>query len=162
MRKGGQKNKNMSDTDKFQKAFESMQKKLPKEYFENNKKKEDPTEKLIKKENEKNALRKGNVQAVIKSTGTNKHDPKLNNMAKLLDHDADIKIKEIPKEISLQVQQARSEAGLTQDQLAKKVEVKLNAIKDLETGSGAYDAGLVVKIEKALNKKFERSWKKKN
>lgn len=159
MRKGGQKNKPVSDADKFQKAFDSLQKQLPKEYFDSNKKKEDPTAKLVKKSNEINALKKGNVETVIKSTGTNKHEPKITNMTKLLE--TDVKIKEIPKEISLQVQQARKDAELTQDQLAKKIEVKISAIKDLESGTGAYDAGLVVKIEKALNKKFDRSWKNK-
>ena len=158
MRKGGQKNKPLSDSDKFQKAFDSLQKQLPKEYFDNAKKKEDPTDKLIKKANEKDALKKGTVTTVIKSSGTNKHEPKITNMTKLLE--TDVKVKEVPKEISLQVQQARQEAELTQDQLAKKIEVKLIAIKDLESGTGAYDASLVVKIEKALNKKFDRSWKK--
>ena len=72
----------------------------------------------------------------------------------------DAEDKEVPKEIAKQVQQAGNEHKLTQDQLAKKVQENVSAIRDLENATGVYNPKIVEKIEKALNVKFERSWKK--
>ena len=72
----------------------------------------------------------------------------------------DIDIKEVSKEIVKQIQQARNEHKLTQDQLAKKIQENVNVLKDLENGVGVYNPKIVEKIEKTLNVKFERSWKK--
>ena len=71
-----------------------------------------------------------------------------------------MEIKTIPKEISTQVAQARTEAKLTQEELAKKVQEKVSFIKELESANGVYNPKIVEKIERALNVKFERSWKK--
>ena len=78
--------------------------------------------------------------------------------SKLLEED--IELKEVPREIAVQVQQARNEKKLSQDQLAKKISEPLAKIQALEKCEGVYDPKLVVKIEKALNVKFTRSWKK--
>ena len=43
---------------------------------------------------------------------------------------------------------------------AKRKNKSENYIKDLENGTGVYKPKIVEKIEKALNVKFERSWKK--
>lgn len=150
-------NKSKSDKAKFEEAFAKMQKEVPKDYYDGFKKVD--YAKKDKKVAEKENLRTGKVQAVIKGSSNKQNEPKI-NIAKALDPDADIKIKEVPKEISSQVSKARMEAKLTQDELAKLVEVKPSAIKDLEAGVGAYDADLVVKIESKLKKKFDRSWKK--
>ena len=56
----------------------------------------------------------------------------------------------------------RNRIYMPQDELAKLVECKLTSIKDLEMAEGIYDPQLVVKIEKVLNVKFDRSWKKEN
>ena len=72
----------------------------------------------------------------------------------------DIEIKEVPKEIATQVQKARNEHKLTQEQLAKKVQENLSVIKDLENATGQYNPKVVEKIERALNVKFDRSLKK--
>ena len=58
---------------------------------------------------------------------------------------------EVPREIAVQVQQARNEKKLSQDQLAKKISEPLAKIQALEKCEGVYDPKLVVKIEKALN-----------
>lgn len=159
MKKGTGKNKPMSDAEKFEAAFKSMQQQVPKEYYDGFKKVDYGASKTEKKVKERDAIRKGNATAVIKGDVNNKKDPKI-NIGKVLDPDAQIVIKEPPKEISTQVQQARQEANLSQDQLAKLVECKPSAIKDLEAGVGQYDAQLVTKIEKSLKKTFTRSWKK--
>ena len=79
-------------------------------------------------------------------------------MGKLLNED--IEIKEVPREIATQVQKARNEHKLTQEQLAKKVQENLSIIQDLENATGQYNPKVVEKIERALNVKFDRSWKK--
>lgn len=142
---------------KFEDAFEKFKNQVPKEYFDQFKKTD--YAKVDKKVQERDNLRQGNAKAVIKGS-SNKQNVQTINVAKALDPESDIKIKEVPKEISVQVQKARQEANLSQDQLAKLVEVKPSAIKDLEAGTGVYDAQLVVKIETKLKKKFDRSWKK--
>lgn len=103
------------------------------------------------------AQRSGIKYDVVQKSTTNKKS-QVSNVGKLLDEDADYKT--VPKEIATQVQQARTEHKLTQDQLAQKVQENVRVIKDLENATGVYDPKVVVKIEKALNVKFERSWKK--
>ncbi len=150
---------NNNKNNKFEAAFEKYSGMLSKEYKEQFKKPEYAGN--SKKDKVKDSLRKGNAVIVTKTTG-NKQGQVLNT--KLLNPEVDvteIKIKTVPKEIATQVQQARAKANKTQDDLAKLVEVKVSAIKDLEAAEGPYDANLVAKIEKVLKVTFERSWKKK-
>ena len=95
---------------------------------------------------------------VVQKNTTNKKSY-VSNVGKLL-NDEDLEIKTVPKEIATQVAQARNEAKLTQEQLAVKVSENVAYIKDLENATGVYKPKIVEKIEKALNVKFERSWKK--
>ena len=103
------------------------------------------------------AQRAGVKYDVVQKSTTNKKS-QVSNVGKLLDEEADFKT--VPKEIATQVQQARTEKKMTQEELAKKVQENVRVIKDLESATGVYDPKVVVKIEKALNVKFERSWKK--
>lgn len=98
----------------------------------------------------------GKVEIVAKGT-TNKKS-QVSNVGQMLDED--FELKSVPREISVQVQKARNEKNLTQDQLAKKICENVIEIKNLENGEGVYNPKVVVKIEKALGIKFERSWKK--
>ena len=103
------------------------------------------------------AQRAGVKYDVVQKSTTNKKS-QVSNVGKLLDEEADFKT--VPKEIATQVQQARTEKKMTQEELAKKVQENVRVIKDLESATGVYDPKVVEKIEKALNVKFERSWKK--
>ncbi len=103
------------------------------------------------------AQRDGVKYDVVQKNTTNKKS-QISNVGKLLNED--IEIKEVPKEIAVQVQKARNEHKLTQDQLAKKVQENISVIRDLENATGVYNPKVVEKIERALNVKFERSWKK--
>ena len=103
------------------------------------------------------AQRAGLQVEVVQKNTTNKKSY-VSNVGKLLNED--IEIKTIPKEIATQVAQARTEAKLTQEELAKKIQEKVSFIKELESANGVYNPKIVEKIEKALNVKFERSWKK--
>ena len=103
------------------------------------------------------AQRSGVQYEVVQKNTTNKKSY-VSNVGKLLNED--IEIKTIPKEIATQVAQARTEAKLTQEELAKKIQEKVSFIKELESANGVYNPKIVEKIERALNVKFERSWKK--
>ena len=103
------------------------------------------------------AQRDGVKYDVVQKNTTNKKS-QISNVGKLLNED--IEIKEVPKEIAVQVQKARNEHKLTQDQLAKKVQENVSVIRDLENATGVYNPKVVEKIERSLNVKFERSWKK--
>ena len=103
------------------------------------------------------AQRNGLKYEVVQKGTTNKKN-EVTNVGKLLNEEVDIK--EVPKEIAKQVQQARNEHKLTQEQLAKKVQENVSAIRDLENATGVYNPKIVEKIERTLNVKFERSWKK--
>ena len=103
------------------------------------------------------AIRQGRKTETVQKGQGNKNDY-VQNVGKLLNED--IEIKEVPREIAIQVARARNEKKLTQEQLANKVQENLAAIKDLENAEGAYNPKLVEKIEKLLQVKFERSWKK--
>ena len=104
------------------------------------------------------AQRSGVKYDVVQKNTTNKKSY-VSNVGKLL-NDENLEIKTVPKEIATQVSQARCDAKLTQEEWAKKVQEKVSLIKDLESGTGVYYPKIVEKIEKALNVKFERSWKK--
>lgn len=142
--------------DKFDAALAKYASMLPKDYKDQFKKPEYAGN--SKKDKVKESLRNNKAVIVTKQTG-NKHTPQL-NIAKAMDDENEMKQKTVPKEIAIQVQQARQKANKTQDELSKIVECKPHCIKDLEAAEGAYDAQLVVKIEKALKVTFTRSWKK--
>ena len=147
--KGREKEQKMLD-----KKFEKYAAMLPQSYkdqFKHEVKK--PTQK--QKVNE--AIRQGRKTETVQKGQGNKNDY-VQNVGKLLNED--IEIKEVPREIAIQVARARNEKKLTQEQLANKVQENLAAIKDLENAEGAYNPKLVEKIEKILQVKFERSWKK--
>ena len=103
------------------------------------------------------ATRSGVKYDVVQKQQTNKKS-QVNNVGKLLNED--VEIKEVPKEIAVQVQKARNEKKLTQEQLAKKIQENVGEIRDLENANGVYKPKIVEKIERALGVQFERSWKK--
>ena len=104
------------------------------------------------------AQRSGVQYDVVQKNTTNKKSY-VSNVGKLL-NDENLEIKTVPKEIATQVAQARTDAKMTQEELAKKVSENVAYIRDLEKGEGVYKPKIVEKIEKVLNVKFERSWKK--
>jgi ribosome-binding protein aMBF1 (putative translation factor) len=149
--------KSKKDKD-FDSVFEKYAKTLTKDYKDQFKKPEFANKSEKQKVND--ALRSGKrVEVVQKATGNKAHALNL-NIPKILDNEGVLEIKEVPKEIATQVARARTEAKLTQEQLGKKIMEKTSVIHDLERAEGVYAPKLVEKIEKALNVKFTRSWKK--
>ena len=147
--KGREKEQKMLD-----KKWEKYSKMLPQSYFDQFK---SDVKKPTQKQKVNEAIRQGrNTETVQKGQG-NKNDY-VQNVGKLLNED--VEIKEVPREISVQVARARNEKKLSQEQLANKVQENVAVIKDLENAEGPYNPKLVEKIERVLQVKFERSWKK--
>ncbi len=76
---------------------------------------------------------------------------------------------DIAFEIGFAVTRARIEAGLTQEQLARKAKTKQSGIARLESGRTMPNSAFLYKISKALNKRLEisfvkinKTWKKKS
>jgi putative transcription factor len=157
MQKKGDSKQNQKQND-FDAAFEKFSKKLPKEYTEQFKKNE--VKGPSKEAKVKEAMRTGGKIEVVAKASGNKAHPQNLNIPKILEDDHPIEIKEVPREIATQVAKVRLEKKLTQDQLATKICEKVHILKDLENAQGKYDPKVVEKIEKALNVKFDRPWKK--
>ena len=62
---------------------------------------------------------------------------------------------DIAFEIGFAVTRARIEAGLTQEQLARKAKTKQSGIARLESGTTMPNSAFLYKISKALNKRLE-------
>lgn len=158
MKKGGKKSKGEDELDKkFAMYAKAMYGKDVNTLAEESRKAKGTKGKMTGQQKVNLAQRKGVAVDVVTKNKSNKKS-EVSNVGKLLNED--IEIKEVPKEIAVQVQQARNEKKLTQDQLAKKISESINVIKDLESCTGVYNPKVVEKIERALNVKFDRSWKK--
>ena len=140
----------------FDAIFAQYANSLPKEYTSQFKKTEDKTAAVKVKKRE--AQRTGKIEHVVKTSG-NKHGDAV-DIAKLLDDEGILEIKETPREIAQQISRFRAEKNLTRDQLAKKISEPVSDVNDLENCVGVYKPNLVLKIEKALGVKIDRPWKK--
>lgn len=147
-KQGGQK------TSAFDAKFEKFANKLPKDYKEQFKK---PDYKGPSKDTKvRTAMRQGkNVEHVVKSKGNKAGGPDI-NMAKVMDDEHVIEIKEIPKSIAGQVAKLRAEKKLTQPQFAVKINEKEATVKDLENAEGVYNPKIIEKIEKTFSVKLDR------
>jgi ribosome-binding protein aMBF1 (putative translation factor) len=141
----------------YEKKFNKISQKLHGNQPSQQEKKKTASKPINSQQKISKAQRDGVKYDVVQKSTTNKKS-QVSNVGKLLNEDIDIK--EVPKEIATQVQKARNEHKLTQDQLAKKIQENVSVVKDLESATGQYNPKVVEKIEKALNVKFERSWKK--
>jgi putative transcription factor len=144
--------------DDFDAVFAKFAGKLSKDYTDQFKR---PEQKGPSKDVKiKEAIRMGKkVEVVSKATGNKAHQQPL-NVAKILEDDHPLEVKIYPKEIATQVAQFRAEKKLTQDQLATKINEKVIVVKELEGATGMFDSNVITKIERALNVKIERPWKK--
>jgi len=140
----------------FDSAFEKFAGKLTTEYKGQFKKVEYAGPKS-KQQKINNAVRSGKQVEFVKKSGGNKTE--ITNMGELLSDDKVIEIKENPKELGIQVSSRRQELKLSQEQLATKINEQSSVIKDIENGTGTYNATIVSKIEKSLDFKINRTWK---
>lgn len=68
----------------------------------------------------------------------------------LINSDKPLEVKSVSHNFSIQLQQARNKAKLTQQQLAQKIGVKVDIIKAYENGSAKPDQKQINKIKKVL------------
>lgn len=68
----------------------------------------------------------------------------------LINSDKPLEVKSVSRNFSIQLQQARNKAKLTQQQLAQKIGVKVDIIKAYENGSAKPDQKQINKIKKIL------------
>ena len=73
-----------------------------------------------------------------------------------------MKFETVSHTCSMSVKEARTNANMTQAQLATKVNEKVSSIHDVENGTARYSADLINRIERALNVKINRGRKSKN
>ena len=78
-----------------------------------------------------------------------------------IDNQEEVKYETVSHVCSAAVRQARSDAKLTQAQLAVKVNEKTATIVELENGTLRYSADLINRIENALKVKIPRGRTKK-
>ena len=69
--------------------------------------------------------------------------------------DDEIAFTGIPKHIQDMIKEARVKLEMDQKDLAKKMDKKVNVIKEWEKGTANYDKNLAKAFEKALNIKFD-------
>lgn len=158
MQKNFYQDKTSKKKSEFDAAFEKYAKMLTQEYKDQFKR-QDNSKLDQAKAKKRDEQRKGNIEHVVKNIGNKAHAEVL-NIPKLLDDEHPIEIKTTPKEIAQQVATYRVEKKLTQEQLAKKISEPVSDINDLENCEGVYKPNLILKIERALNVKIERPWKK--
>ena len=73
--------------------------------------------------------------------------------------DEEVKFETVSHRCAMSVKAARTAAGLTQQQLAAKVNEKGGKINAVENGTANYSSDLINRIEKALNAKIDRGRK---
>jgi len=149
---GGKKQQDFDD------AFNKFASKLTPEYKSQFKKVEYAGAKS-KQQKINQAYRSGKDVEVVKKHEGNKTE--VSNIGKLLQDVKVIEVKSYPKELGIQVSQRRQELKLSQEQLATKINELSSVVKELENGGGIYSGNVVVKIEKALDFKIDRTWKNK-
>jgi len=90
-----------------------------------------------------NDLRNGNVEAVMKKK-VDRHLIKIDNANEVE------AIEKVNMDIRRIVQKTRTEKSMTQKQLAERINVKYEIIRDLESGKLAKDTQLLSKLQRVL------------
>jgi len=142
----------------FDSVFDKFASKLTKEYKDQFKKPDyGTTGKQSKQVN--NAMRQGKQLDFVKK-GTGNKKPLNVNIPEALDDTKTIEIKTVPKETAIAIMNARNEKKLTQEKLGSLVYVNPHLIRDIENGTAALNFDLINKIERVLETKLPRPWKK--
>jgi putative transcription factor len=102
-----------------------------------------------------NEARKGNVSGVLKKGSLNQNKVNVVTNARKLDSEEDtFKHRTIGLDTGKKISQARCEKKLTQKQLANALSLPESIIKDFESGKAIYNAMIMNKLEKFLEKRF--------
>lgn len=102
-----------------------------------------------------NEMRKGNIVQQLKKGSANQNQlGVVTNSKKLLEEEDTFKHKMIGMEMGKRISQARCEKKVTQKQLANALNIQESIVKDFESGKAIYNAFILNKIEKYLNKRI--------
>ena len=80
------------------------------------------------------------------------HQPAIS--AKKLESDEDVTIPKVSHNLSMKIQQARLASGLTQKELATKINEKPSVINEYESGKAVPNNQILAKLERSLNVKL--------
>jgi len=102
-----------------------------------------------------NEMRKGNVSSVLKACSLNQNKVNVVTNARKLDSEEEtFKHQTIGLSTGKKIAQARCDKKLTQKQLANALSLHESIIKDFENGKAIYNAIIMNKLEKILEKRF--------
>jgi ribosome-binding protein aMBF1 (putative translation factor) len=101
-----------------------------------------------------NQIRKGNVTQTIKKGSANQNKVNIVTNAKKIDSEEETFKHKLIGDIGKKIAQARCEKKLTQKQLANFLNLQESMVKNYETGKAIYNAEIVNRMEKFLEKKL--------
>lgn len=94
-------------------------------------------------DNKAKAFREGRTEAIKKIS--------LDHKSRKLEQEDEVKpIEKVSRDISVLVQQGRMEKKLTQKELAQKLNIKPEIIRDIEAGKLANDKQIISKLQRIL------------
>lgn len=102
------------------------------------------------------ALRRGDeVETIRKNTG-NKNRVQVNNIAKLAEETDVVPVAHLGHDFRMAMQKARVASGLSQADLARRINEKQTVINEYESGRAVPNSQVILKIERALNCRLPR------
>jgi putative transcription factor len=84
------------------------------------------------------------------------HGNGMPSLTKKLDTDELVAIPTVSRTLSQQIITARNNAGMTQKELAQKINEKVDVVKDFESGSALPNPNVVNKLQRVLNTTFTK------
>ena len=101
------------------------------------------------------ALATGNVEIMKKHTAaTNKHGGPSVNAAKIDAETEDFSVKTVDPLVAKTIAQSRQKLGITQKELAVKINEKPTVVNEYENGKALPNQSILAKFERALNVKL--------
>lgn len=108
------------------------------------------------------AQRKGQeVETIRRSAGVNAARPGPANMRRLAEATDVVPVAQLTHEFRSAMQKARSAAGLSQADLARRINEKQSVINDYESGRAVPNPNIIVKLDRALGVRLPRPPKPK-
>ncbi|KAL3896631.1 MAG: hypothetical protein SGCHY_003948 [Lobulomycetales sp.] len=100
------------------------------------------------------AMRSGNVTTTSKGVSNSKAVYDARKMGKIENETEDFKIEKVSLSVSKAISKARAEKGLSQKDLATKVNEKQQVVNDFEAGRAVPNQQVLGKLERALGVKL--------
>lgn len=105
------------------------------------------------------AVRRGEQVETVRKKSGNKNRPLPENLRKIADSTDVIPVAQLNHDFKIAMQRARTNAKMSQADLAKKINEKQSIVNDYENGRAIPNPHIIQKIEKTLGVKLPRSSK---